>query len=161
MFFDPRMKQLKVLEPSDILWVKPQIKNQCANLLVQFDNESDGSINTIQERPKKLCKKANKNSMDFSQYYDSSSDGEIDDEVDQYLKSKVLKNKDMDILQWQKDHKNEYPKLAILCAYYLAIPASSVSSEKEFSATGLTINEYCTSLNPETIDSILILYNIL
>jgi len=36
--------------------------------------------------------------MNFSQYYDSSSNREIDDEVDQYLKSKVLKNKDMDIL---------------------------------------------------------------
>ena len=99
--------------------------------------------------------------MDFSQYYDSSSDGEIDDEIDQYLKSKVLKNKDMDILQQWKNHKNEYPKLAILCAYYLAIPASSVSSEKEFSATGLTINEYCTSLNSETVDSILVLHSIL
>ncbi len=53
------------------------------------------------------------------------------------MKSKVSKNKDMDILQWWKDHKNEYLKLAILCAYYLAILASSASSEREFSAAGL------------------------
>jgi len=57
MFFDLRMKQLKVLKLSDILWVKIQIKSQCANLLVQFDNESDNSINTIQERPKNYIKK--------------------------------------------------------------------------------------------------------
>ncbi len=99
--------------------------------------------------------------MNFSQYYDSSSNREIDDEVDQYLKSKVLKNKDMDILQQWKNHKNEYPKLAILCVYYLAIPALSTSSEREFSAAGLTINEYHTSLNPETVDNILVLYSIL
>ena len=33
VFFDSRMKQLKILEQSDVLWVKEQIKSQCANLL--------------------------------------------------------------------------------------------------------------------------------
>ena len=56
---------------------------------------------------------------DFSQYYDSSSDDEEDDEVDQYMKSKAPKDKDLDILQWWSDHKNE---LAILSAYYLESP---------------------------------------
>ena len=52
------MKQLKILEQDDILWVKDQIKNQCIILLSQFDNDSDDSINTVQERPsKKSCKK--------------------------------------------------------------------------------------------------------
>ena len=37
--------------------------------------------------------------MNFSQYYDSNSDREIDDKVNQYLKSKVSKNKDINILQ--------------------------------------------------------------
>jgi hypothetical protein len=157
-FFDPRMKQLKILEQDDILWVKNQIKNQCIILLSQFDNDSDDSINTVQERPSKKSRK--KETIDFSQYYDSSSDEGEEDEVDLYIKSKVPKNKDLDILQWWKDHKHEFPKLAILCAYYLAIPASSASSEREFSAAGQTINERRTNLNPETVDSILILHSI-
>jgi len=157
-FFDPRMKQLKILEQDDILWVKDQIKNQCIILLSQFDNDSDDSINTVQERPSKKSRK--KETVDFSQYYDSSSDEGEEDEVDLYIKSKVPKNKDLDILQWWKDHKHEFPKLAILCAYYLAIPASSASSEREFSAVGQTINERHTNLNPETVDSILILHSI-
>ena len=46
-FFDPRMKQLKILEQDDILWIKNQIKNQYIILLSQFDNDSDDSINTV------------------------------------------------------------------------------------------------------------------
>jgi len=157
-FFDPRMKQLKILEQNDASWVKEQIKSQCATLLSQFDNDSDDSINTVQERPSKKSRK--KETVDFSQYYDSSSDEGEDDEVDLYIKSKVSKNKDLDVLQWWRDHKLEYPKLALLCAYYLAIPASSASSEREFSAAGQTINERRTNLNPETVDSILILHSI-
>lgn len=161
VFFDPRMKQLKILEQSDAEWVKNQIKNQCASLVSQFtnDDESDDSSNTIKERPsKKLCKKA-KGITDFSQYYDSSGEDEYEDEVDQYLKLKAPKNKDLDILQWWNEHKNEYPALAILCGYYLAIPASSASSEREFSVTGQTISERRTNLNPETVDSILVLHS--
>src|SRR4051794_2743110 len=101
VFFDPRMKQLKILEQSDALWVKEQIKSQCANLLSKFTNdESDDSTNTVQERPIKRSRKKAKETTDFSQYYDSSSDEKKDDEVDQYMKSKALKNKDLDILQW-------------------------------------------------------------
>ena len=101
VFFDPRMKQLKILEQSDVLWVKEQIKSQCANLLSKFTNdESDDSTNTVQERPLKRSHKKAKETTDFSQYYDSSSDEEEDNEVDQYMKSKASKDKDLDILQW-------------------------------------------------------------
>ena len=89
------MKQLKILEQSDVLWVKEQI-----NLLSKFTNdESDDSTNTVQERPLKRSHKKAKKTTDFSQYYDSSSNEEEDDEVDQYMKSKVPKDKDLDILQ--------------------------------------------------------------
>jgi len=160
VFFDPRMKQLKILEQSDALWVKDQIKHQCANLISQFTNdESDDSTNTVQARPMKRLRKEAKEITDFSQYYDSSSEEEEEDEVDQYLKLKAPKDKNLDLLQWWSDHKNEYPALAVLCAYYLSIPASSASSEREFSATGQTISERRTNLNHETIDSILILHS--
>ena len=161
VFFDPRMKQLKILEQSDVIWVKTQIKSQCASLLLQYgSDDSDDSMNTVKERPTKRRKKV-KESIDFSQFYDSSGDEGEEDEVDQYLKSKVPKDKNLNILQWWKDHKLEYPKLAILCAYYLSIPASSASSEREFSAAGQTISERRTNLNPETVDSILIMHSIL
>ena len=160
VFFNPKMKQLKVLEQSDALWVKNQVKNQCADLISKFiNNDSDDSVTTVQERPSKRPRKKSKKTTDFSQYYDSSSEEEDEDEVDQYLKLKVSKDKDLNILEWWNNHKNEFSALAILSSYYLAIPASSASSEREFSAAGQTISERRTNLNPETIDSILILHS--
>lgn len=163
IFFDPRMKQLKILEQSDAKWVKERIRNQCSSIISQITNEeSDDSTTTVQERPlKKSRKKVKETTTDFSEYYDSSSEEEENDEIDQYLKCKAPKDKNLNVLQWWKDHKDEYPALAILSAYYLSIPASSASSEREFSATGQTINERRTNLNPETVDSILILHSAL
>src|SRR4051812_14141255 len=66
IFFDPRMKQLKILEQSDVIWVKSQIKNECASLISQYDDESDGSVNTVQERPHKRIRKIANESTDFS-----------------------------------------------------------------------------------------------
>ena len=162
VFFNPKMKQLKILDQSDASWVKNQVKNQCANLTSRIINDdSDESSTTVQERPSKKLRKKSKGTTDFSQYYDSSDEQEDEDEVDHYLKFKVLKDKDLHILEWWNDRKNEFPALAILSGYYLAIPASSASSEREFSATGQTINERRTNLNPETVDSILILHSAL
>lgn len=160
VFFDPRMKQLKILEESDVKLVKNKIRSQCASI-TNKDDESDDSTATVQEKPIKKRRKSKETNVDFSQYYDSSSDENNEDEVDQYVKSKVPKDKNLDVLKWWKEHRLEFPKLAILCAYYLSIPASSASSEREFSKTGQTINERRTSLKPETVDSILVLHSAL
>ncbi|CAB4427239.1 unnamed protein product [Rhizophagus irregularis] len=160
VFFDPRMKQLKILEESDVKLVKNKIRSQCASI-TNKDDESDDSTATVQEKPIKKCRKSKETNVDFSQYYDSSSDDNNEDEVDQYVKSKVPKDKNLDVLKWWKEHRLEFPKLAILCAYYLSIPASSASSEREFSKAGQTINERHTSLKPETVDSILVLHSAL
>lgn len=158
VFFDPRMKQLKILEQSEVALIINQIKSQCASLL--NNDESDDSIDTVQANPIKKRRKS-KEIIDFSQYYDSSSDDSNEDEVDQYIKSKVPKDKNLDILMWWRDHRLEFPRLALLCTYYLAIPASSASSEREFSVAGQTISERRTGLKPETVDSILVLHSAL
>ena len=165
IFFDPRMKLLKILDHNDANWVKNEIRNQCLDILIQNNNSSDDDgdynnnlNNEIGERSSKKAKKLNNNVSDFSQYYDSSDEDENNtDEIDQYLLLKIQKDKDLDILQWWKDHQLQYPKLAILSAYYLSIPSSSAPSEREFSAAGLTINQLRTNLDPQTVDSILVL----
>ena len=124
--------------------------------------KSDDFRHIIQERPIKRVKRYKKlkeTNTDFSQYYDSSSDDSNDDEIDQYIKFKAPKDKNLDILKWWCDHRHEFPRLSILCTYYLAISASSASSEREFSAAAQTISERCTNLKPETVDSILVLHS--
>ncbi|CAG8841620.1 41395_t:CDS:2, partial [Gigaspora margarita] len=86
IFFNPKMKQLKILEPDDALWVKNQIREQYS--LIQTDFESDNDdlyIDTQKKSTKKLCKKSSKEFTNFSEYYDSSDNENNLDEIDQYL----------------------------------------------------------------------------
>jgi len=48
----------------------------------------------------------------------------------------------------------QLPNLSSLARVYLGIPSTSVSSERLFSKTGLTISERRTSLNPEHAEQI-------
>ena len=66
---------------------------------------------------------------------------------------------DRDVLGWWREHHVTYPKLGVLARGILAIPASSSSSERNFSAAGRTIQQRRTSLKPSTVDAILFLHN--
>ena len=48
--------------------------------------------------------------------------------------------KSCDRLSWWKQHELEFPRLAQCAKYILAIPASSATSERIFSAGGLTVS---------------------
>lgn len=166
IFFNPKMKQLKILDSDDIIRIKDQIREHYSlicevNNIDSNDDNDDLYVDSPKRLTKKLCKKSSREFIDFSEYYDSSDNENSLDEIDQYLACKVSKDTNLDILKWWKDHEKEYPKLSILCAFYLSIPASSASSEREFSAAGLTINEQRTNLNPETLESILIMHSAL
>lgn len=45
----------------------------------------------------------------------------------------------VDVLKWWKNHQKPYPRLARMARDYLAIPASSVPSERFFTLCSLTI----------------------
>lgn len=145
LFFDPRMKQLKILDLSDAEWVKTEIRYQYDILSSQLDNNESGDDNDneyglYKENPSKKRKKSNDHSLvDFSQFYDSDDEIEKNEnEIDKYLSLKIQKELDLDILEWWKTHQDEYPKLSLLCSYYLSIPAS----KENFTKTTRTTTEF-------------------
>ncbi|RXM37012.1 Zinc finger BED domain-containing protein RICESLEEPER 2 [Acipenser ruthenus] len=78
-----------------------------------------------------------------------------DDEVQHYTtQTLVMKNEHNLLNQWKK-HNVVYPKLAMLARIVLCIPASSRSTEQNFSAVGRTIDQWRTALKPSTVDAIL------
>lgn len=87
---------------------------------------------------------------------------EIDDdtleycEFDQYM-SEPVKSVSLNPFMWWKDNQSRFPKLSSLAKRYISIPATSVPSERAFSAAGLTITKQRSSLDPSVADAIIFL----
>ena len=64
-------------------------------------------------------------------------------------------NKTCDRLLWWKVNEKNFPVLSKLAKYILAIPASSATSERIFSAGGLTVSHLRCTLDDEKVEDIL------
>ena len=53
--------------------------------------------------------------------------------------------------EWWKVNERRFPRLANVARRYLCIPDTSVSSERVFSAAGLTVNRLRTRLTPDHV----------
>lgn len=64
---------------------------------------------------------------------------------------------DSDPLLWWKTHEQSYLTLSKVAKRYLSIPATSVPSERTFSAAGLLVNKQRSRLLPENVDRLIFL----
>jgi hypothetical protein len=78
---------------------------------------------------------------------------DIEKEFDDYLKM-AKPSKNSSILEWWKTNSARLPSLSKLARSYLAIPASSTSSERMFSIAGNIINCRRTNLTSETVNKL-------
>jgi hypothetical protein len=97
---------------------------------------------------------------DFAQDNGSGSDAEEDgDEIERYVKSKLVFSKDEPVLTWWKKWSINYPQLSLLARSLLGVPASSATSERIFSASGRILEERRQNLNENAVDDMLLLRN--
>lgn len=59
-----------------------------------------------------------------------------------------------DILQWWKTKSSTYRVLSHLARDVLTISVSTVASESAFSTGGRVLNQFCSSLNPKLVESL-------
>lgn len=78
------------------------------------------------------------------------------EEICRFLKESRLSG-DMSTLEWWKMKEVAYPALAVLAQRYLSIPATSVPSERVFSAAGLVVNKQRSSLKTDNVDKLIFL----
>ena len=64
-------------------------------------------------------------------------------------------------LDWWRGNEHRFPLLASVALRVLAIPASSVPSERVFSAAGLTIAKDGARLDPENANELVFLHEAL
>lgn len=91
---------------------------------------------------------------DFDGYF-SDDEAQVLDELSSYIAFPYpRKSNDIsstEVIQFWKTHSQIYPNLSRMARKYLAIPITSVSSERLFSAARLAIPHTRCSLLPETI----------
>ena len=69
------------------------------------------------------------------------------------MKGKFSKSKPIDVMKWWKAHAEIYPDLSRMARDYLAIPATSASSERLFSSGSNLVTDKRNCLKDDTIQA--------
>jgi len=77
-------------------------------------------------------------------------------EFDRYISTPA--EADTDALAWWSENHKLFPTVADVARGYLSMPATSVLSERQFSAAGRLVSKLRSRLEPERIDTIMFLY---
>ncbi|MEW8546527.1 MAG: hAT transposon family protein [Candidatus Thiodiazotropha sp.] len=80
----------------------------------------------------------------------------VQEEIKRYLPSERI-SADTDPLKWWNVQAMFFPHLANVAKIFLATPATSVPSERVFSAAGYTVNKQRSSLASENVDRLIFL----
>ena len=83
------------------------------------------------------------------------------DELNKYLRMNIDDAyKQLDPLPFWKEHQSKFPCLSLIARRLFSIPVTSAAVERSFSAAGLTITERRSSLDPSTVNDILLVRSI-
>ncbi|XP_077223324.1 zinc finger BED domain-containing protein RICESLEEPER 2-like [Tasmannia lanceolata] len=116
-----------------------------------FANEERVGLNTNPSRQDKMNL--------FHQFaIESSSRVERKGDLDHYLDEAIIivpPTNEFDVLSWWKSNVLNFPTLSIMARDILGIPISTVASESAFSTGGRVLDQYRSSLLPETVEALI------
>lgn len=158
-FLSPQFKKLKMLTDQEKIEVTEEIKIKIefikndANCTQEIIERNTSAASSAPPKPKraKTC---------FDEFGDSSESEEeprIESEIEEYLKYKVIK--DEPILEFWKKNVKKYPDLSILAKKILCVPASSASSERNFSTAGIVVDKRRSNIKPNKVDALLFMHD--
>ena len=159
---DPRFKNKMFTNETVRLRAESELREEMSKVIPINDETKESDSSTcIEEKPTK--KKVQKKSL-WDKY-----DKEIEKEkkapasktasmieFDSYIGLERINRKE-DPLEWWRKHEAHLPRLSKLAKKYLAIPATSVPSERVFSKAGELVSARRANLKPKNVDMILFL----
>ncbi|XP_064468660.1 zinc finger BED domain-containing protein 4-like [Ornithodoros turicata] len=134
MFLDPRFRCTLYSSDSQMqLWLADQVMKELQPFQEEFSPQKDASSSTAPTSSLSLWNA-------FERLMESSDQGQAmslpEREVGDYTKGALLKRSEDPCRWWQTVGRFKYPMLARAALKYLAIPATSVPSERVFSNAG-------------------------
>ena len=173
-FFDPKFKSLTFLNCDQAAAVKQIIINELICRPMSQSNNNNNSDNIFQSSensgmPNKHKAKKLKSSLEklmfeiTSNAEDTDPDGNdgnesLQEEVSSYLQNRITSDSSLSCLEWWKANHTQFLKLSVLARKYLCIPATSVPSERLFSASGHVASCLRSSLLPKNVEMLTFLH---
>jgi hypothetical protein len=152
LFLHPTFHQLRMLDNKEKRQIHAAVTAELEDITF-VDNEDP------QPPPAKKQKKSS-DSDNYSEWADvANGTGGQKDELQEYIDGTFTCKKEGDVLQWWQQHEAEFPALAILAKKYHAIPASSASSERSFSAAGMLVNKRRSCIGTDNVDDLLFIHD--
>lgn len=147
---DPRFKLLYVQGREQKRYAKNMLIDCFENYSNRAADRNEPQVSQNQEQPKSLAQRM------IAKITNTRSSNE--DEIDKYLKQPVIIfTEDADILKWWNENQNEFDVISKIAIDYLSIMASSIPSERCFSAANLTIDKNRANLATDTVQELLCL----
>lgn len=157
VFLWPKFKNFKMFPLlSDRHCINVNIETKLLHIETQHNVENYDTINDVQYS-------IIPSSTTFSEWEDNENDipsrynnNRYKIELNSY-RNEHLNISNENVLQFWKEHENRFFYLSKLARQILALPASSVSSERSFSIAGHLVEERRSCLDGKTLDSVLFL----
>ncbi|OMO81224.1 putative Zinc finger, BED-type [Corchorus capsularis] len=93
---------------------------------------------------------------DFDVYIMETTSQQMKSELDQYLEESLLpRSQDFDVLGWWKLNKMKYPTLSKMARDILSVPVSASAPDSLFDISDKKLDEYRSSLRPETVEALI------
>lgn len=88
--------------------------------------------------------------------YETSQSQSMSSDLDKYLEEPVFpRNYDFSILNWWKVHTPRYPILSMMARDVLGIPVSTLGLDVAFINSGRVLDQYRSSLSPDTREALM------
>ncbi|XP_077553670.1 zinc finger protein 618-like [Haemaphysalis longicornis] len=155
-FLWPQFRQLRMLPEDERLEVYAHVRELLARITEAMSQGGEDETNNDVREPasKRRCLGL------FLDWCDEEDDKTPKDEMEEYLygKKEYSCSGVSELCDFWREHEKEFPKLALLSKRILCIPATSASSERNFSAAGYIMQARRTCLKKESMDNLLFLH---
>jgi hypothetical protein len=145
---DPRYKSLRFISEED----REELRKEIIRLVkkTKMDKNENAEKDDDDEEPQ--AKKPMFQCLLGDVTPQSSKDKSEEQEVADFFREPVHITEPF---LWWMSHEKRFPNISVLAKKYLAIPATSVTSERIFSVAGLTVTNLRNALDPENVKEII------
>ena len=138
--------------------VNSEQKTKSINLFKSMVNNQTIQLTTTIRKSKPEKKSFEFCLQDFIDSNETDSE-DMTNEVEVYLKTNFNLLSDFSVIKFWEENKGKYPRIYLLAKQLLSIPATNLSSEKNFSIAGLTLCDNRSRTNPYNVDKLLFIHS--